>query len=124
MTHWLPAAWRRLRRPDGAATGNARWRVFAASCALLGLLAHLGLLPWFLWRGIPELVWYSLLTLPVYLLALWVFSSIALLTDGIGLWLKPNADWLITWLPVALSMVLAARRPASDGVSLQASKGI
>jgi O-antigen ligase len=58
------------------------------------------------------------------LLALWVFSSIALLTDGIGLWLKPNADWLITWLPVALSMVLAARRPASDGVSLQASKGI
>ncbi|MGH8389139.1 MAG: O-antigen ligase family protein [Pseudomonas sp.] len=43
------------------------------------------------------------------LLALWVFSGTSLLTDGIGLWLKPNADWLITWLPIALSIVLAAR---------------
>lgn len=43
------------------------------------------------------------------LLALWVFSSVSLMTDGIGLWLKPNADWLITWLPVCLSIVLAYR---------------
>ncbi|EJN19538.1 hypothetical protein PMI36_04839 [Pseudomonas sp. GM79] len=43
------------------------------------------------------------------LLALWVFSGASLMTDGIGLWLKPNADWLITWLPIALSIVLAAR---------------
>ena len=47
------------------------------------------------------------------LLALWVFSSVSLLTDGIGLWLKPNADWLITWLPVSFAMVLGARRLAS-----------
>ena len=47
------------------------------------------------------------------LLALWVFSSVALLTDGIGLWLKPNADWLITWLPIALAMVLASRQSES-----------
>lgn len=26
------------------------------------------------------------------LLALWTFSSVSLMTDGIGLWLKPNAD--------------------------------
>ncbi len=58
------------------------------------------------------------------LLALWVFSSVALLTDGIGLWFKPNADWLITWLPVALSMVLAVRRQANDAVSLHGSRGI
>ncbi|WP_191624158.1 O-antigen ligase family protein [Pseudomonas fluorescens] len=43
------------------------------------------------------------------LLALWVFASVSLLTDGIGLWLKPNADWLITWLPIGLSAVLASR---------------
>ena len=43
------------------------------------------------------------------LMALWAFSSVALLTDGIGLWLKPNADWLITWLPIALGLVLAER---------------
>jgi O-antigen ligase len=47
------------------------------------------------------------------LLALWVFSSACLMTDGIGLWLKPNADWLITWLPIALSIVLAARGRAA-----------
>lgn len=52
------------------------------------------------------------------LLALWVFSSVSLMTDGIGLWLKPNADWLITWLPIALSLVLAARgRAAVEGVT-------
>lgn len=47
------------------------------------------------------------------LLALWAFSSTSLLTDGIGLWLKPNADWLVTWLPIALSFVLAARGSAT-----------
>lgn len=60
------------------------------------------------------------------LLALWVFSSVALLTDGIGLWFKPNADWLITWLPIALSLVLAARQlngGPSPASSLQGRTG-
>ncbi|TNB90100.1 O-antigen ligase family protein [Pseudomonas sp. Fig-3] len=57
------------------------------------------------WRG-----WISRAQpLGQMLLALWVFSGASLLTDGIGLWLKPNADWLITWLPIAVSIVLAAR---------------
>ncbi|WP_458129101.1 O-antigen ligase family protein [Pseudomonas sp. Z2-11] len=47
------------------------------------------------------------------LLALWVFASVSLMTDGIGLWLKPNADWLVIWLPIALSIVLAARGRAA-----------
>lgn len=46
------------------------------------------------------------------LLALWTFSSVSLMTDGIGLWLKPNADWLITWLPISLAMVLVSRQIA------------
>lgn len=55
-------------------------------------------------------------SLGLALLGLWTFSSVALLTDGIGLWFKPNADWLITWLPIALSLVLATRasKPDSD----------
>jgi hypothetical protein len=48
------------------------------------------------------------------LLAVWVFSSTSLMTDGIGLWFKPNADWLITWLPVGLSLVLASRVRAPE----------
>lgn len=51
------------------------------------------------------------------LLALWTFSSVSLLTDGIGLWLKPNADWLITWLPISLAMTLASRKLMSNGVA-------
>ncbi|HKS14693.1 MAG TPA: O-antigen ligase family protein [Pseudomonas sp.] len=58
------------------------------------------------WRG-----WVSRAQpLGQVVLALWVFSGVSLLTDGIGLWLKPNADWLITWLPIALSIVLASRQ--------------
>ncbi|HEU0152203.1 MAG TPA: adenylate/guanylate cyclase domain-containing protein [Arenimonas sp.] len=108
MKHWLPTAWKRLQRPSAAAVGNARWRVFAASCALLGLLAHLVLLPWFLWRGVPELVTYSLLTLPVYLFAAWVFVLRPGLprgwhlagTVGVGLELAGQgalATWLLGW---------------------------
>jgi O-antigen ligase len=52
------------------------------------------------------------------LLALWVFSGTSLMTDGIGLWLKPNADWLITWLPIALSIVLATRGSNQTKTSL------
>ncbi|MBU1285726.1 MAG: O-antigen ligase family protein [Gammaproteobacteria bacterium] len=50
------------------------------------------------------------------LLALLVFSSVSLLTDGIGLWLKPNAEWFVTWLPLAISLILAGREHAvADG---------
>jgi O-antigen ligase len=65
------------------------------------------------WRG-----WVSRAQpLGQVLLALWIFSGTSLLTDGIGLWLKPNADWLITWFPIALSIVLAARTSAEAGRS-------
>lgn len=71
------------------------------------------------WRG-----WVSRAQpLGQVVLALWVFSGVSLLTDGIGLWLKPNADWLITWLPIALSIVLAARQhPARGGLPASAAQ--
>jgi hypothetical protein len=31
------------------------------------------------------------------------------MTAGIGVWLKPGADWMVTWLPVGLSVVLGCR---------------
>lgn len=51
-------------------------------------------------------------------LLLWVFSTVSLMTDGPGLWRKPNADWLVTWLPIALSWVLAQaqKQPVGDEV--------
>lgn len=65
---------------------------------------------WRGWRNRQEVMGRALL-------ALWCFSSVALLTDGIGLWFKPNADWLITWLPIAISLVLAVRQQESRSIT-------
>jgi len=73
---------------------------------VVGLVLFLGLWSCVAWRA-----WcHRRAPLGLALLGLWTFSSVALLTDGIGLWFKPNADWLITWLPIALSLVLAIRK--------------
>ena len=81
---------------------------------LIGLLLFLAvwlLAAWRAWQARSE-------PLGRASLALWCFATVCLQTDGIGLWFKPNADWLITWLPIALSMVLAQRR----ALQLQSSK--
>lgn len=71
-----------------------------------GLVLFCGLWLMVGWRG-----WSSRSqSLGRALLALWVFSSVSFMSDGIGIWLKPNADWLITWLPVGMSIVLACRK--------------
>lgn len=75
---------------------------------VVGFLLFCGLWLLCLWRA-----WESRgVALGRALLALWLFATVSLMTDGIGLWRKPNADWLITWLPIALGLVLAQRRSA------------
>lgn len=77
----------------------------------LGLFLMLwGCVAWCAWRNRQR-------SLGLALLGLWRFSSASLLTDGIGLWFKLNADWLITWLPVALSLLLAAREDSREIVT-------
>lgn len=64
-----------------------------------------------LWASVAWRAWLNrALPLGQAVLAIWVFSTVSLMTDGIGLWLKPNADWLVTWVPIALSLVLASRK--------------
>lgn len=85
---------------------------------MVGLVLFCGVWGCVLWRA-----WQARAqTLGRALLALWVFSTVSLMTDGIGLWLKPNADWLITWLPVALGMVLAQRHALAQDVAAQSSR--
>ena len=75
----------------------------AIRLGVLGLVLFLGL-----WGVAVARAWVNRdQPLGKALLALLVFSTVSLLTDGIGLWLKPNATWLITWLPIAISLVLA-----------------
>ncbi|MFK2878135.1 glycosyltransferase [Rhodanobacter hydrolyticus] len=44
------------------------------------------------------------------LLALWVYTSVALQFDTPDIMLKPDVNWLLFWLPLALGMGLAWRR--------------
>jgi class 3 adenylate cyclase len=109
MTHWLTAAWRHLLEPPQAIrVGNHRWHVFAGSSAVIGTVAHLLLLPWFMLRGVQELVWFNLLSLPVYLFCVWVFvfnprSAVKwhrLATTLVALELLVHgslATWLLGW---------------------------
>lgn len=48
------------------------------------------------------------------LLALWVYTSVALQFDMPDMMLKPDVDWLLFWLPVALGMGLAWRSHDHD----------
>lgn len=76
-----------------------------------------------LWGCVAWRAWYNRSSaLGLALLGLWSFSSVALLTDGIGLWFKPNADWLVTWLPIALSLVLATRGTSSIPEHIQSAR--
>lgn len=83
---------------------------------LVGLLLFL-----FIWIRCAFLAWRARgEALGRALLMLWVFSTLSLMTDGIGLWLKPNADWMITWLPIGLGLVLAQRsRYAEENAGIQ-----
>ncbi len=44
------------------------------------------------------------------LLVLWIFATVALLVDGPMLLHTPRAEWLLTWLPLAIALQLSARR--------------
>lgn len=73
---------------------------------VIGLALYLAL-----WASVAWRAWTNRAEpLGQALLAVWVFATVALMTDGIGLWFKPNADWLVTWVPIALSLVLANRQ--------------
>lgn len=75
----------------------------ALRTGIIGLALYLvlwGRIVWLAWQAREQVMGRALL-------GLWAFSTVCLLTDGIGLWDKPNADWLVIWLPVGLGLVLA-----------------
>lgn len=82
-------------------------------------LGVIGLLCWVaLWAAIGWRGWQQRHgELGQSLLALWVFSGVVLLTDGFGPWLKPSADWLVTWVPLGLSLILADAARATPSLN-------
>lgn len=51
------------------------------------------------------------------LVALFCFGAVALLTDGIGPWIKPREEWFTVWLPLFLCLSLLANKREMLGVS-------
>jgi O-antigen ligase len=82
--------------------------------------------------GIPGLLLWSGLWLAAFrvawlgrtswegrlLLSSLLVSFLALQFDAASLWGSPRAEWFVTWLPIGLSLVIAARR-ADAGVGLK-----
>ena len=74
---------------------------------------QLGLGGLFAWLALQGLVawrcWSARGTAPgMTLCALWCFAFVALLTDGIGPWVKPREEWFTEWLPILLAFALYA----------------
>lgn len=69
---------------------------------LPGLVMWLSVLLVVLWRG-----WSSRASAAgLALCALLGFSVVALMTDGIGPWVKPREEWFTVWLPIFLCFAL------------------
>lgn len=89
--------------------------VFSHLAILLGLP---GLLLWVaLWLVVGWRAWrYRHVAIGRALLALWVYASVAWQFDAPQLLRRPDVEWLLGWLPLAMSMGLAWRirdRPGS-----------
>lgn len=71
-----------------------------------------GLILWlilWLWTGVQG--WrHRRIPLGRVLLVMWIFASVALQVDGPMLLHSPRAEWLLTWLPVAIAMQLFVYR--------------
>lgn len=75
------------------------------------IAVHLGVVGLLLWLGLQAAVvwraWSARTSAPGRTLcALCCFALLALLTDGIGPWVKPREEWFTVWLPVFLAFAL------------------
>jgi O-antigen ligase len=114
---WLNNPW--LGRGNGAdyqlliaELGNSYDHAHNLYMHLAVQLGAVGLLFWLaLQAGVVWLAWSARRTAQGQVLcALCCFSMIALLTDGIGPWVKPREEWFTVWLPVFLGFALAVDR--------------
>lgn len=60
-----------------------------------------------MWGCVALTAWqYRRLKLGSVVMAVWVFASLAFLSDGFYVWDKPRDIWFITWIPLGLALVL------------------
>ncbi|MNN90479.1 hypothetical protein D3C81_2084340 [compost metagenome] len=85
----------------------------------LDIAIKFGLMGFLLWAVLWFYVgWaafcYRSLVLGKTAVALWVYSGMVVLTDGIAPWEKPAPIWFVTWLPMALALMLPATSVAEE----------
>lgn len=74
----------------------------AIEVGLPGLVLWLLVWAWMGWQG-----WrYRRQSLGALMLVTWIFASVALQVDGPSFLQSPRAEWLLTWLPLAIALQL------------------
>jgi O-antigen ligase len=74
----------------------------AIEVGLPGLVLWLLVWAWMGWQG-----WrHRRQSLGALMLVTWIFASVALQVDGPSFLQSPRAEWLVTWLPLAIALQL------------------
>ncbi|MHC1479940.1 O-antigen ligase family protein [Frateuria aurantia] len=91
------------------------WTHLAITLGLPGLALWAGL---WLWTGLTAWRWRQLRE-GRFVAVLWVYGSVTTLLDAPRLFIQPDVEWMLLWLPVALALGLQLRarssEPAADG---------
>lgn len=70
-----------------------------------GLLLWVGLWLWAGWRAFK----HRQTALGSAGVTLWLYSGLVTLTEGTAPWVKPGPIWFVTWLPIAMALVIDMR---------------
>jgi O-antigen ligase len=72
---------------------------------VVGLLLWVGLWLWAGWRAFK----HRQAALGSAAVTLWLYSGLVALTEGTAPWVKPGPIWFVTWLPIAMALVIDMR---------------
>lgn len=95
----------KLQLATGRAPFDHPHNIFLAIALRFGLI---GLMLWLAaWLTVAQLAWRERSSrIGSVLLGVWLFASLALLSDGDGPWVKPQEIWFLTWIPLGLALAL------------------
>ena len=101
---------------------GGRYSLEHAHNIYMHVLIQLGVVGLFLWCLLQSYVLVQAYrsrasVLGRMLVALFCFGAVALLTDGIGPWIKPREEWFTVWLPLFLCLSFLANKREISGVS-------
>ncbi len=76
---------------------------------VVGLMLWVGLWLWAGWSAFKQ----RQTTLGSAIVTLWFYSGLVVLTEGTAPWVKPASIWFVTWLPIAMALVISIQGRSS-----------